>query len=401
MWDDLWLNGHLAKMTAGAAPYGAVEDGAIAAADGRIAWVGARKDLPGRPEGLARAVHDLQGRWLTPGLIDCHTHIVHGGDRAQEFELRLQGATYEEIARAGGGIRSTVAKTRSADEATLLASAEARLAPLKAEGVTTIEVKSGYGLDSASEAKMLRVARQLSGVTVRTSFLGAHALPPEFTERNTDYIDLVIEEMLPAVDGLADAVDAFCEKIAFSPEETRRVFAAAVARGLPVKLHADQLSDLSGAALAAEFGALSADHLEFTSPSGVAAMAGAGTVAVLLPGAFYFLREKQLPPVDALRKAGVPIAIASDNNPGSSPVTSLLLMLNMAATLFRMTPEEALTGVTRAAASALGLGTSHGTLEMGKAADFAIFQIARPAELAYRIGYNPCAGRVRAGRVDR
>ena len=401
MWDDLWLNGHLAKMTAGAAPYGAVEDGAIAAADGRIAWVGARKDLPGRPEGLARAVHDLQGRWLTPGLIDCHTHIVHGGDRAQEFELRLQGATYEEIARAGGGIRSTVDKTRSADESTLLASAEARLAPLKAEGVTTIEVKSGYGLDSANEAKMLRVARQLSGVTVRTSFLGAHALPPEFAERNTDYIDLVIEEMLPAVDGLADAVDAFCEKIAFSPEETRRVFAAAVARGLPVKLHADQLSDLSGAALAAEFGALSADHLEYTSPSGVAAMAGAGTVAVLLPGAFYFLREKQLPPVDALRKAGVPIAIASDNNPGSSPVTSLLLMLNMAATLFRMTPEEALIGVTRAAASALGLGTSHGTLEVGKAADFAIFQVARPAELAYRIGYNPCAGRVRAGRVDR
>jgi imidazolonepropionase len=401
MWDDLWLNGHLAKMTAGGAPYGAVEDGAIAAANGRIAWVGARKDLPGRPEGLAREVHDLQGRWLTPGLIDCHTHIVHGGDRAQEFELRLQGATYEEIARAGGGIRSTVAKTRSADEATLLASAEARLAPLKAEGVTTIEVKSGYGLDSANEAKMLRVARQLSGVTVRTSFLGAHALPPEFAERNTDYIDLVIEEMLPAVDGLADAVDAFCEKIAFSPEETRRVFAAAVARGLPVKLHADQLSDLSGAALAAEFGALSADHLEYTSPSGVAAMAGAGTVAVLLPGAFYFLREKQLPPVDALRKAGVPIAIASDNNPGSSPVTSLLLMLNMAATLFRMTPEEALSGVTRAAASALGLGTSHGTLEMGKAADFAIFQIARPAELAYRIGYNPCAGRVRAGRVER
>src|SRR5438067_955419 len=302
MWDDLWLNGHLAKMTAGAAPYGAVEDGAIATVEGRIVWVGARKDLPGRPEGLAREVHDLQGRWLTPGLIDCHTHIVHGGDRAQEFELRLQGATYEEIARAGGGIRSTVAKTRSADEATLLASAEARLAPLKAEGVTTIEVKSGYGLDSANEAKMLRVARRLSGVTVRTSFLGAHALPPEFAERNTDYIDLVIEEMLPAVDGLADAVDAFCEKIAFSPQETRRVFAAAAARGLPVKLHADQLSDLSGAALAAEFGALSADHLEYTSPSGVAAMAGAGTVAVLLPGAFYFLREKQLPPVDALRK---------------------------------------------------------------------------------------------------
>ena len=400
MWDDLWLNGRLAKMTPGDAPYGAVEDGAIAVAGGRIAWLGARGDLPGRPETLARRIHDLSGHWLTPGLIDCHTHIVHGGDRAQEFELRLQGATYEEIARAGGGIRSTVAKTRAADEAALLASAEARLAPLRAEGVTTIEVKSGYGLDSANEAKMLRVARRLSGVTVKTTFLGAHALPPEFAERSGAYIDLVVDEMLPAVAGLADAVDAFCEKIAFSPSETRRVFEAASKRGLPVKLHADQLSDLSGAALAAEFGALSADHLEYTSPAGVAAMAKAGTVAVLLPGAFYFLREKQLPPIAALRQAGVPIAIASDNNPGTSPVTSLLLMLNMAATEFRLTPEEALLGVTRSAATALGLGASHGTLEVGKTADFAIFQIDRPAELAYRIGYNPCVGRVRAGQIE-
>jgi imidazolonepropionase len=400
MWDDIWLNGRLARMTQGGAPYGGLEDAAIASADGRIAWVGARSTLPGRPESLAPHVHDLGGRWLTPGLIDCHTHIVHGGDRAQEFELRLQGATYEEIARAGGGIRSTVTKTRAASEAELLASAEARLAPLRAEGVTTIEVKSGYGLDSANEAKMLRVARQLSGVGVRTTFLGAHALPPEYAERSGAYIDLVIEEMLPAVDGLADAVDAFCEKIAFSPSETRRVFEAAAKRGIPVKLHADQLSDLSGAALAAEFGALSADHLEFTSPAGVAAMAKAGTVAVLLPGAFYFLREKQLPPVEELRKAGVPIALASDNNPGSSPVTSLLLVLNMAATLFRLTPEEALAGVTRTAAVALGLGESHGTLEVGKAADFAIFEIDRPAELAYRIGYNPCVGRVRAGQIE-
>jgi imidazolonepropionase len=400
MWDDLWLNGRLAKMTPGDMPYGAVEDGAIAAAGGRIAWLGARRDLPGRPEGLARRVHDLAGYWLTPGLIDCHTHIVHGGDRAQEFELRLQGATYEEIARAGGGIRSTVAKTRAADEAALLASAEARLAPLRSEGVTTIEVKSGYGLDSANEAKMLRVARRLAGVTVKTTFLGAHALPPEFAERSGAYIDLVVEEMLPAVAELADAVDAFCEKIAFSPGETRRVFEAAAKRGLPVKLHADQLSDLSGAALAAEFKALSADHLEYTSPAGVSAMARAGTVAVLLPGAFYFLREKQLPPIEALRKAGVPIAIASDNNPGTSPVTSLLLMLNMAATEFRLTPEEALAGVTRSAAAALGLGASHGTLEVGKAADFAIFAIDRPAELAYRIGFNPCVGRVRAGQVE-
>ncbi len=400
MWDDLWLNGRLAKMTPGDVPYGAVEDGAIAAAGGRIAWLGARRDLPGRLEGLARRVHDLAGYWLTPGLIDCHTHIVHGGDRAQEFELRQQGATYEEIARAGGGIRSTVAKTRAADETALLASAEGRLAPLRSEGVTTIEVKSGYGLDSANEAKMLRVARRLAGVTVKTTFLGAHALPPEFAERSGAYIDLVVEEMLPAVAGLADAVDAFCEKIAFSPGETRRVFEAAAKRGLPVKLHADQLSDLSGAALAAEFKALSADHLEHTSPAGVSAMARAGTVAVLLPGAFYFLREKQLPPIEALRKAGVPIAIASDNNPGTSPVTSLLLMLNMAATEFRLTPEEALAGVTRSAAAALGLGASHGTLEVGKAADFAIFAIDRPAELAYRIGFNPCVGRVRAGQVE-
>jgi imidazolonepropionase len=400
MWDDLWINGHLARMSAKEGPYGAVQDGAIGTEGGKIAWVGTRKDLPGRPESMARSVHDLAGCWLTPGLIDCHTHIVHGGDRAQEFELRLQGATYEEIARAGGGIRSTVAKTRAADEASLLASAEARLAPLLSEGVTTVEAKSGYGLDSANEAKMLRVARRLRGVGVKTAFLGAHALPPEFENRSSAYIDLVIEEMLPAVEGLADAVDAFCEKIAFSPAETRRVFEAARKRKLPVKLHADQLSDLAGAALAAEFKALSADHLEYTSAAGVQALAQSGTVAVLLPGAFYFLREKQLPPVDALRKAGVPIALATDNNPGSSPVTSLLLVLNMAATLFRLTPEEAFAGVTRNAAIALGLGKSHGTLEVGKTADFAIFRIERPAELAYRIGYNPCVGRVRDGRIE-
>jgi imidazolonepropionase len=400
MWDDLWVNGRLAAMTVGGAAYGAIEDGAIAAAGGRIAWVGPRRDLPGRPEQLARNVHDLSGSWLTPGLIDCHTHLVHAGDRAREFELRLQGASYEEIARAGGGIRSTVAQTRAASEDDLVASAQGRVDAFRREGVTTIEVKSGYGLDTANEAKMLRAARRLKGVTVRTSFLGAHALPPEFEGRSGAYIDRVVEEMLPAVAGLADAVDAFCEKIAFSPEETRRVFAAARARGLPVKLHADQLSDLSGAALAAEFGALSADHLEYTSVAGVDAMAGAGTVAVILPGAFYFLREKQLPPIEAMRKAGVPIAIASDCNPGSSPATSLLLMLNMAATLFRLTPEEALAGVTRSAAAALGLSASHGTLEVGKTADFAIFAIERPAELAYRIGANPCVGRVLAGRID-
>ena len=400
MWDDLWVNGRLATMTAGGAAYGAIEDGAIAAAGGRIAWVGPRRDLPGSPERLARHVRDLGGSWLTPGLIDCHTHLVYAGDRAREFELRLQGASYEEIARAGGGIRSTVALTRAASEDDLVASAQGRVDAFRREGVTTIEVKSGYGLDAANEAKMLRAARRLKGVTVRTSFLGAHALPPEFEGRSGAYIDRVVEEMLPAVAGLADAVDAFCEKIAFTPEETRRVFAAARARNLPVKLHADQLSDLSGAALAAEFGALSADHLEYTSAAGVAAMAGSGTVAVILPGAFYFLREKQLPPIEAMRKAGVPIAIASDCNPGSSPATSLLLMLNMAATLFRLTPEEALAGVTRSAAAALGLAASHGTLEVGKSADFAIFAIERPAELAYRIGANPCVGRVLAGRID-
>jgi imidazolonepropionase len=282
----------------------------------------------------------------------------------------------------------------------LVASAQGRVDAFRREGVTTLEVKSGYGLDAANEAKMLRAARRLKGVTIRTSFLGAHALPPEFEGRSGAYIERVVEEMLPAVAGLADAVDAFCEKIAFTPEETRRVFAAARARGLPVKLHADQLSDLSGAALAAEFGALSADHLEFTSEAGIAAMAGAGTVAVILPGAFYFLREKQLPPIAAMRAAGVPIAISSDCNPGSSPATSLLLMLNMAATLFRLTPEEALAGVTRSAAAALGLSASHGTLELGKTADFAIFAIERPAELAYRIGANPCVGRVLAGLID-
>jgi imidazolonepropionase len=400
MWDDLWVNGRLAAMTAGGAAYGAIEDGAIAAAGGRIAWVGPRRDLPGSPEKLAHHIRDLGGSWLTPGLIDCHTHLVYAGDRAREFELRLQGASYEEIARAGGGIRSTVALTRAASEDDLVASAQGRVDAFRREGVTTIEVKSGYGLDVANEAKMLRAARRLKGVTVRTSFLGAHALPPEFEGRSGAYIDRVVEEMLPAVAGLADAVDAFCEKIAFTPEETRRVFAAARARNLPVKLHADQLSDLSGAALAAEFGALSADHLEYTSAAGVAAMAGSGTVAVILPGAFYFLREKQLPPIEAMRKAGVPIAIASDCNPGSSPATSLLLMLNMAATLFRLTPEEALAGVTRSAAAALGLAASHGTLEVGKTADFAIFAIERPAELAYRIGANPCVGRVLAGRTD-
>ena len=404
MWDSLWLDADLACMTTDR-PYGAVEKGAIAVEKGRIAYAGPAEDLPGPPERLALKVERLEGRWITPGLIDCHTHLVYGGDRAGEFELRLEGASYEEIARSGGGIASTVAATRAADRSSLLAGARKRAEALLAEGVTTIEIKSGYGLDLENELKQLWAARRLGAllpVTVRTTFLGAHALPPEAGGDSDAHIDRVVD-MLPQVksSGLADAVDAFCEKIAFSPEQTARVFEAATALDLPVKLHADQLSDLGGAALAARFKALSADHLEYTSEDGVAAMAASGTVAVLLPGAFYFLRETKLPPLEAFRAAAVPIAIASDSNPGSSPVTSLLLMLNMACTLFRMTPEEALAGVTRVAAQALGLAESHGTLEVGKAADFAIWDIARPAELSYRIGFNPLHQVVRGGETSK
>ena len=401
MWDAIWVNGRLATMAESGIAWGAIDDGAVATQDGRIVWIGPRNALAAEPRSLSRAVHDLDGRWLTPGLIDCHTHLVYGGDRAREFELRLQGASYADIARAGGGIVATVAATRAADEETLFAAARRRLAALLAEGVTTVEIKSGYGLELASEMKQLRVARRLGAelpVTVRTTFLGAHAVPPEFAGRSGAYIDSVVA-MLPEVKaaGLADAVDAFCEGIGFSPEETGRVFAAAATLDLPVKLHADQLSDSGGAALAAGFKALSADHLEYTSEAGVAAMAKAGTVAVLLPGSFYFLRETKLPPITALRRAGVPMAIATDCNPGSAPVTSLLLMLNMACTLFRLTPEEALLGITRHAARALGLAQTCGTLEVGKAADFAIWDIANPAELAYRVGFNPLAYRVKAG----
>jgi imidazolonepropionase len=401
-WDSLWTNGRFATMCESGAAYGAIESASLAVRDGHIAWLGRTADLPGNPRDIAHDVHNLEGRWVTPGLIDCHTHLVYGGDRANEFELRLGGATYEQIARAGGGIRSTVAATRAASEADLVAAADVRLAALQAEGVTVVEIKSGYGLNTDTELKMLRAARALGrrrAVTLRTTFLGAHALPPEYEGRADAYIDMIIAEMLPAVaaENLADAVDAFCERIAFTPEQTERLFAAATALNLPVKLHADQLSDLGGAALAARFRALSADHLEYTSDDGVGALAAAGTVAVLLPGAFYFLREKQLPPVEKLRAAKVPIALATDNNPGSSPVTSILLMLNMACTLFRLTPEEALTGITRHAARALGLSESHGTLERGKAADFAVWDIERPAELAYRIGFNPCRVAVQAG----
>lgn len=403
MWDEIWINVNLATMVPGGARYGAIENGAIAAADGEIVWVGRADDLPDEPGKLAWSVADGGGRWVTPGLIDCHTHIVHGGSRGAEFEMRLEGASYEEIARAGGGIVSTVNATRAASEQDLFTAARTRVRRLLAEGVTVLEVKSGYGLDVETELKMLRVARRLATelpVTVRTTFLGAHALPPEFKDRADAYIDLVCAEALPAAaqEGLVDAVDAFCEGIGFTPEQTARVFETARGLGLPVKLHADQLSDLGGAALAASFDALSADHLEYTSEAGIAAMAEAGTVAVLLPGAFYFLREKTLPPLDGFRRHGVPIALATDNNPGSSPALSLILMLNMACTLFRMTPEEALAGITRNAAAALGLSRHYGTLEVGKEADLVFWNIDSPADLSYRIGDNPCSEVVRHGK---
>ncbi len=402
--DHLWINARLATMQPGGAPYGTIEAGAIATKGKEIAWVGPMAELPGPAAELTHALHDAEERWITPGLIDCHTHLVYGGDRAAEFELRLKGASYEEVAKAGGGIVSTVKATRAADEDALVASALPRLDALLAEGVTTIEIKSGYGLALDQERKMLRAARalgRLRPVTVKTSFLGAHALPPEYAGRQPGYV-AAVEAMIPtlAAEGLVDAVDAFGERIAFTPEEVARVFRAAKAEGLPVKLHADQLSDQGGAALAAEFGALSADHLEYASEAGLAAMAAAGSVAVLLPGAFYVLRETQLPPLEACRRLGVGIAIATDSNPGSSPVTSLLLMLSMACTLFRMTPEESLAGVTREAARALGLGASRGTLEAGKRADLCLWDIERPAELAYRVGFNPLAAVVRGGYLE-
>jgi imidazolonepropionase len=405
MWDTLWTDARVATM-AGSAPYGAIGDGAVAIDGGSIAWVGSADALPGPPETLAHTVERTGGRWITPGLIDCHTHLVYGGQRAFEFEQRLHGVSYEEIARAGGGIAATVRATRDATEEELARTARVRLRRLLEEGVTTVEIKSGYGLDTASEARMLRVARGLANelpVTVSTTFLGAHAVPPEYAGRADDYIDLVCDEMLPAVAaaGLADAVDAFCERIAFSVSQTERVFAAAARHGLPVKLHAEQLSDSSGAQLVARHRGLSADHLEHLSAEGVRALAEVGSVAVLLPGAFYFLRETRVPPVDQLREHRVPIAVSTDSNPGSSPVTSLLLMLNMACTLFRLTPEEALAGVTREAARALGLGAQRGTLEVGKVADLAVWDVEEPAELAYAVGANPCHAVIRAGAVVR
>jgi len=396
--DTIWLDARLATLDAARPGLGVIENAAIAAKNGRIAFVGPAADLPTGWDAKERIA--LDGRWITPGLIDCHTHLVFGGDRAHEFEQRLAGVSYEEIARAGGGIVSTVKATRSASEDQLVATALPRLDHLMAEGVTTIEIKSGYGLDRETEVRMLHAARRLGrerAVDVTTTFLGAHALPPEQMNKDA-HIDAVCA-MIPEIVGarLADAVDAFCEGIAFSPEQIARVFDAAKAEGLPVKLHADQLSNLHGAALAARYDALSADHLEYTDDAGAAAMAKAGTVAVLLPGAFYVLREKQLPPIEAFRRHGTKMAIATDCNPGTSPITSLLLTMNMGATLFRLTIDELIAGVTREAARALGRLSDVGTLEHGKNCDLAIWNIERPAELVYRIGFNPLEQRVWRG----
>ncbi len=392
-------NATLATMVTGAEPYGLIPDGALAIENETIAYCGPLATLPEDMKDWPS--RDVDGALVTPALVDCHTHIVFGGNRAREFEMRLEGATYEEIARAGGGIVSTVTATRAANEDALLASALPRVDTLIAEGVTTLEIKSGYGLDIESELKMLRVAKRIAKerpVTVRTSYLGAHAVPADYKGKQDLYLD---EVCLPALkqaheEGLVDAVDGFCEGIAFSPEQIARVFEAAKALGLPVKLHAEQLSNLGGAALAAKFGALSSDHLEHLDEAGVKAMAEADTVAVLLPGAFYTLRETQSPPVDLLRKHGVSMAISTDCNPGTSPLTSLLLTINMACTLFRLTPEEALSGVTRNAAKALGLA-DRGTLQKGLRADIAIWNAAHPAELAYRIGFNPLKDRIWGG----
>ena len=400
--DRLWRNARLATLAPHRSGLGTVERGAVAARNGRIVYAGPERDMPAEFRDAA-SVTDCEGRWITPGLIDCHTHLVHAGDRAREFEMRLAGASYEEIARAGGGIVSSVAALRGADEDELVRQSLPRLDALIAEGVTTVEVKSGYGLDVPNELKSLRAARRLAAerpVNVRTTFLGAHALPPEAGGDTARFIDHLVADVLPAVaaEGLADAVDGFCEGIAFSPDEIARVFRAAQSHGLPVKLHAEQLSILQGAALAARFGALSADHLEHTDESGALAMAEAGTVAVILPGAFYFIRETRRPPVELFRRHGVSMAVATDNNPGTSPLTSLLLAMNMAATLFRMTVDECLAGVTREAASALGLGAETGTLEPGRWADLAIWDVERPAELVYRMGFNPLSARVWRGR---
>ena len=398
----IFSNARIATLDENSEGLGLIDNAALAVTDGKIAYVGPESALPNAFSGLDKL--DCNNRLITPGLIDCHTHLIHAGNRAHEFELRLQGASYEEVARAGGGIVSSVKNLRAASEDDLVRETLPRLDALIAEGVTTVEVKSGYGLDMENEAKSLRAARRLGeerNVAIRTSFLGAHALPPEMNGDKATYIDRVINDMLPAIaaENLADAVDGFCEGIAFLPDEIARVFDAAKVHGLPVKLHADQLSNLHGAKLAASYNALSADHLEYTDAEGAAAMAKAGTVAVLLPGAYYFIRETQKPPIEAFRTAGTKMALATDNNPGTSPLTSLLLTMNMGATLFRMTVDECIAGVTREAARALGILGQTGTLEIGKDADLAIWDVERPAELVYRIGFNPLWKRVFKGRI--
>ncbi len=388
--DAIWINANIATMTNNGQPYGAIENGVLAVKDGLIAFVGKRNELP-EFDALATPLYDAEGQWILPGLIDCHTHLVYAGNRANEFEMRLNGASYQDIAAAGGGINATVAATRAASHEQLFVLAKDRLNALLAQGVTTVEIKSGYGLDLTTEQKMLEVAAELARhhpVSVQKTFLGAHALPPEFSGNADGYIDAVCQ-MLPKLHAmqLVDAVDVFCEGIGFSVAQTRRVFDAAKTLGLPVKAHAEQLSNLGGSALVAEFGGLSADHIEFLDDAGVAAMAKAGTVAVLLPGAYYFLRETQLPPVALLRQYGVPMAIATDLNPGTSPLCSLPLMLNMACTLFRLTPEEAIAGITRHGAAALGLA-DRGQLAVGLRADFGCYQLSQPAELCYQFGVN-------------
>lgn len=401
MFDSLWINIHAATMTE-AGGFGIIKNAALGIQAGKISWIGSAENLPHPPQQLSDYIHDGQGQWITPGLIDCHTHLVYAGNRADEFEQRLNGATYADISRAGGGILSTVKATRAAAEQQLYDATLARLKTLFHEGVTTFEIKSGYGLDLATERKMLRVATSLRddlGLRLQRSFLGAHALPPEYAGRADDYIDFICHEMLPALhaEKLVDSVDGFCENIGFTRMQIEKLFKKAQVLGLPVKLHAEQLSNQHGTALAAQYRALSADHLEFIDEAGIKAMAAAGMVAVLLPGAFYFLCEKQIPPIALFRKYQVPLAVATDHNPGTSPALSLLLMLNMACTLFHLTPAEALAGVTRNAARALGYQSSCGTLEKGKAADFALWNIAHPRELCYYFGNNPCQGVVMGG----
>jgi imidazolonepropionase len=400
----IWRNAHLVTLDPSMPELGIITHAALVANNGRLIYVGKEADLPTNL--IEAEITDCEGRWITPGLIDCHTHLVHAGNRAHEFEMRLTGATYEEIARAGGGIVSSVKAVQDASVEQLVAETLPRLDALIAEGVTTVEIKSGYGLSIDSEIKMLRAARALAAereISIKTTYLGAHATPTDYRGRNEDYIaDIVLPGLtIGAKEGLIDAVDGFCEGIAFSPENMRTVFDAARQLGLPIKLHADQLSNLHGAALAAEYSALSADHLEYTDEAGCKAMAASGTVAVLLPGAYYFIRETKKPPVDLFRKHAVAMALATDNNPGTSPLTSLLLTMNMGATLFNLTVEECISAVTREAAKALGIANDVGTLEIGKHADLAIWNINQPAELVYRMGFNPLHQRIVNGISSR